>query len=64
MTTQSYLINETTQYQGTTSQIVKDIFKVIKQNITEDELKKTQTDIQTITDDYNTKISHIFSDKF
>jgi len=39
MTTQSYLINETTQYQGTTSQIVKDIFKVIKQNITEEEQK-------------------------
>ena len=39
MTTQSYLINETTQYQGTTSRIVKDIFKVIKQNITEEEQK-------------------------
>ena len=39
MKTKSHLIKETTQYQGTTSQIVKDIFKVIKQNITEEEQK-------------------------
>jgi len=39
MTTKTPLIIETTQYQGTTSQIVKDIFKVIKQNITEEEQK-------------------------
>ena len=39
MTTKTLLIKETPQYQGTTSNIVKDIFKVIKQNITEEEQK-------------------------
>ena len=39
MTTKTQLIKETPQYQGTTSNIVKDIFKVIKQNITEEEQK-------------------------
>ena len=39
MTTKTQLIKETPQYQGTTSNIVKDIFKVIKQNITEEKQK-------------------------
>ena len=39
MTTKTQLIKETPKYQGTTSNIVKDIFKVIKQNITEEEQK-------------------------
>ena len=42
MATKTRIITETTQYQGTTSNIVKDIFKVIKQNITEEEQKQIE----------------------